>query len=133
MYFFTPVQPIVHISVAGDPHDLRPFNVTCTTSFQRKVASRLIRYLVLDWVRADGVSISDDEDVMVGEQNTFVETATKSLTFDPLRWLHCGDYVCEAKLLLPSPAGSFNTSLQYHLNTLLSMLATLSLLCQSVF
>ena len=132
MYFFTPVQPIVHISVAGDPHDLRPFNVTCTTSFQHKVVSRLIRYLVLDWVRADGVSISDDEDVMVGEQNTFVETATKSLTFDPLRWPHCGDYICEAKLLLPSPAGSFNTSLQYHLNTL-SMLATLSLLCQSVF
>ena len=89
------------------------------------MASRLFQYMVLDWVKADDQSFSDDENVTIGQQYIFDDAVTKSLTFSPLTWRHCTEYICEAKLLLPDPAGSFNTSLQYHLNTLSASLTTM--------
>ena len=47
-------------------------------------------------------------------QRIFIDTATRSLVFDPLNSTHEASYKCEAKLILPD----FDTSMLYHLNVL---------------
>ena len=112
------VHPIVDISVSGEPNYLGAFNMTCRASFNPKVTSQLIYYLVLDWVRVDGEDINQLDGVTIGEQqfSTDRETSTRDLVFASLVMAHGGDYRCEAKLILPDNAGSFNTTLDYHLN-----------------
>ena len=103
------------ITVSGEPIDLKPFNMKCTASLNPKVASQLIHFLVLDWVMADG---HQEDGVIIEQQWIFSNTTTRSLVFNPLNMTHGGDYKCEAKLILPDSAGSFNTSAQYHLTVL---------------
>ena len=102
---------------------LNQFSLTCNASLNPKVASHLIRYLVLDWVGADGQSVSEVDGVTIGEQQFYSlsntsNTTTRDLVFDPLVMAHGGDYRCEAKLILPDNAGSFNTTLDYHINVM---------------
>ena len=92
--------------------------MTCRASLSAKVASQLIRFLVLDWVMDDGRSVSQIDGVTIEEQRIFLYTTTRSLLFDPLNITHGATYKCEAKLILPDSAGSFNTSLLYPLSVL---------------
>ena len=89
--------------------------MTCTASLNAKVASQLIQFLVLDWVMEDGGSVYQKDEVTIEKQHTLFDTTTRSLIFDPLNITHGATYKCEAKLILPDFAGSFNTSLLYHL------------------
>ena len=113
-------HPIVDINVSGEPDYLGAFNMTCRASLKPRITSQLSHYLVLDWVRVDGEDIQQLDGVSIGEQqfSTDHETTTRNLVFDPLIMAHGGDYRCEAKLILPDNAGSFNTTLDYHLNVL---------------
>ena len=97
---------------------LEPFTLTCRATLNPKVVPQLIRYLVLEWVRADGQEIVQEDGVTVEEQLFFSEANTRSLVFDKLNITHGGDYKCEAVLILPENAGSFNTTVQYHINVL---------------
>ena len=120
MHVYTSAQPAVDVSVSGEAIYLNPFNTTCRASLNAKVASQLIQFLVLDWVMEDGGSVSQIDGVTIEKQHVFSDTTTRSLVFDPLNITHGATYKCEAKLILPDSAGSFNTSLPYHL-TVLSM------------
>ena len=120
IYIFTSAKPAVDNSVSGEAIYLTTFNMTCRASLNAKVASQLIQFLVLDWVMEDGGSVSQIYSVTIEKQHVFSDTTTRSLVFDPLNITHGATYKCEAKLILPDSAGSFNTSLPYHL-TVLSM------------
>ena len=87
--------------------------MTCRASLNAKVASQLIQFLVLDWVMEDGGSVYQKDEVTIEKQHTLFDTATRSLVFDPLNITHGATYKCEARLILPNSAGSFNTSLPY--------------------
>ena len=106
------------VSVSGEAIYLTTFNVTCRASLIAKVASQLIQFLVLDWVMEDGGSVSQIDGLTIEKQHLFSDTTTRSLVFDPLNITHGATYKCEAKLILPDSAGSFNTSLLHHLNVL---------------
>ena len=110
----------MEVSVSGEAIYLTTFNMTCRASLNAKVASQLIQFLVLDWVLEDGGSVSQIDGVTLEKQLVFSYTTTRSLVFDPLNITHGATYKCEAKLILPDSAGSFNTSLPYHF-TVLSM------------
>ena len=69
--------------------------------------------------------MSEIDDVTIEKQHVFSDITTRSLVFDPLNITHGATYKCEAKLILPDSAGSFNTSLPYHL-TVLSAYTTCS-------
>ena len=109
--------------MSGEALYLTPFNMTCRASLNPKVAAQLIHFLVLDCVMDDGTSISQVDGVTIEEQHVFSNTTTRSLIFDSLNLTHGSTYKCEAKLILPDSAGSFNESLLYHL-TVLSKLST---------
>ena len=113
-HLYTSAEPSVVVSVSGEAIYLTTFNVTC----RAKVASQLIQFLVLDWVMEDGGSVSQIDGVTIEKQHVFSDTMTQSLVFDPLNVTHGATYKCEAKLILPDSAGSFNTSLPYHLTVL---------------
>ena len=106
------------MSVPGEAILHEPFTITCRASLNFKVATQLIQYMVLDWVRADGQSIGEEDGVIVEEQLLFSNTTTRSIVFNRLNVMHGGDYECETKLILPDNAGSFNTTTYYHLNVL---------------
>ena len=61
--------------------------------------------------------MSNIQGVTIEPQRIFIDTATRSLVFDPLNSTHEASYKCEAKLILPD-FESFNTSMLYHLNVL---------------
>ena len=109
---------MVEISAPGEASLHEPFTMTCRASLNFKVAAQLIRYMVLDWVRANGRNISEEDGVIVEGQLLFSNTTTRSMVFNPLNVMHSGDYQCETKLILPHNAGSFNTTTYYHLNVL---------------
>ena len=115
---YTSAHPAVDVSVSGEAIYLNTFNMTCRASLNAKVASQLIQFLVLDWVMEDGGSLYQIDGVTIEKQHTFFDTTTRSLVFDPLNITHGATYKCEAKLILPDSAGSFNTSLPYHLKVL---------------
>ena len=104
--------------MSGEAVYLTPFNMTCRASLNPKVASQLIQFLVLDWVMENGTSISQVGGVTIEKQHIFSNTTTRSLIFDPLNLTHGATYKCEAKLILPNSAGSFNSSLLYHLTVI---------------
>ena len=117
---YTSAEPSVEVSVSGEAIHLTTFNVTCRASLNAKVASQLIQFLVLDWVMEDGGSLYQIDGVTIEKQHVFSDTTTRSLVFGPLNITHGATYKCEAKLILPDSAGSFNTSLLYHLTVLSS-------------
>ena len=112
-HLYTSAKPSVVVSVSGEAIYLTTFNVTCRAS----LSAKLIQFLVLDWVMEEGESVSQIDGVTIDEQH-FSDTMTQSLVFDPLNITHGATYKCEAKLILPDSAGSFNTSLPYHLTVL---------------
>ena len=105
------------IETSGESTYLDAFNLTCRASLNTNIATQLIRFLVLDWVRADGQSINQSDGITIEQQQMFSNTAIRSLLFNPLNMTHGENYKCEAKLLLPSNE-SFTTSVQYHMNVL---------------
>ena len=109
---------MVDIHVPEEAIYSEPFNMTCRATLNPKVASQLIQYMVVEWVSVDGRSISEEDGVTIEQQQTYSDTATRSLIFDSLEMGHRGDYKCVANLILPDSAGSFNTSAKYHLNVL---------------
>ena len=92
--------------------------MTCTASLNPNVASQLIDYLVLDWVRTDGQIFHQTDRVTIEQQHISSSSVTRSLTFDTLNMTHGGEYKCEAKLILPGSAGSFNTTVHHDLHVL---------------
>ena len=113
----TTAHPVVDIYVPEAIYS-EPFNMICRATLNPKVASQLIQYMVVEWVRVDGQSISEEDGVTIEQQQTYLDTATRSLIFDSLEMAHGGDYKCVANLILPDSAGSFNTSAEHHLNVL---------------
>ena len=114
----TTAHPVVDIYVPEEAIYSEPFNMTCRATLNPKVASQLIQYMVVEWVRVDGQSISEEDGVTIEQQQTYTDTATRLLIFDSLEMAHGGDYKCEATLILPDSAGSFNTSAEQLLNVL---------------
>ena len=112
----SPAHPVVDIYVPEAIYS-EPFNMTCRATLNPKVASQLIQYMVVEWISVDGQSMSQDG-VTIEQQQTYSDTATRSLIFDRLKMAHGGDYKCVANVTLPDSAGSFNTSAEYHLNVL---------------
>ena len=112
------VWPYVDVSVSEEPVYLTTFNMTCKGSLISKVASQLIQYMILDWVMEDGQSVSQTDGVTIEEQRIFPYTTIRSLIFDPLNITHGATYKCQATMILPNSAGSFNTSLLYPLSVL---------------
>ena len=118
-YHHIAVQPGVSITTSGKPILSQPFQATCTATLQPRVATYLLQYLRVDWIGTDGHIISQKEERMsVGEQQTISNTTTRSLVFDPLNMTDGGNYSCDAKLILPNAAGSFNTTQNHHLDVL---------------
>ena len=95
-----------------------PYKMTCSASLNRKVASQLIQYMVVEWVSVDGQSISEGDGVTIEQQQTYSDTATRSLIFDSLEMAHGGNYTCVANLTLPDSARSFNALVHHHINVL---------------
>ena len=115
MHSSSPVHPVVDTYVPEEAIYSEPFNMTCRATL---VSSQLFRYIVVEWVSVDGQSISEEDEVTIGQQQTYSDTATRSLIFDSLEMAHGGDYKCVASLILPDSAGSFNTSAEHHINVL---------------
>lgn len=106
------------ISSAQEPVHSKPFTATCTATLRPLVASHLIQYLTINWVRGDGQLISQDDRITIEDQQTLTTSVSKALVFNPLDMAHGGDYICEAKLTLTDSGGSFNSTYEYHLNVL---------------
>ena len=115
MHSASPVRPVVDIYVPEEAIYSEPFNMTCRATTG---ASQLFRYLVIEWVSVDGQSISEEDGVTIEPQQSYSDTATRSLIFDSLEMAHGGTYKCVASLLLPDSAVSFNTSAEHHINVL---------------
>ena len=96
----------------------KPFQATCRASLQPRVAPYLTQYLTVEWMGAEGEYLTSGGAVTIEKQQTSSTAATKDLVFNPLNMTHGGNYVCEAKVVLPDSAGSFNTTHQYHLNVI---------------
>ena len=110
------VNPHISIYPTEEPIYMQSFNLTCVASLHPKVASQLIRYLVLEWVGPDGETLNNvDNGILVSDQQTFYDTATRLLIFNSLNLTHGGDYVCNAKLILEE---TFNATTLYHINIL---------------
>ena len=87
--------------------------------------------MVVELVRVDGQSISEEDGVTIEQQQTYSDTTTRSLIFYSLEMAHGGDYKCVANLILPNSAGSFNTSVEHHLNVLSKYLNINCCICNS--
>ena len=121
-------RPVINFSVPGKAIYSEPYEVICRAILNRKVALQLIRYMVVEWVSVDGQSISEDDGVTIEQQQTYSDTATRSLIFDSLKMAHGGTYKCVANLILPDSAGSFHTSAKHHLNVLSKYISACELL-----
>ena len=126
-----PAHPVVDIYVPEEAIYSEPFNMTCRATLNPKVASQLIQYMMVEWVRVDGQSISEEDEVTIEQQQTYSDTATRSLIFDSMEMGHGGDYKCEANLILSDSAVSFNTSAEHHLNVLSKCLHLNYCICNS--
>ena len=111
-------HPVINLSIPGKAIHSEPYKVTCRVILNRKIALQLIRYMVVEWVRVDGQSISEEDGVTIEQQQTYSDTATRSLIFDSLKMAHEGTYKCVANLILPHSAGSFTASAYHHINVL---------------
>ena len=106
-------QPMVDITTSEEATYRKPFTMTCEASLKPSVAFHLIQYLMIEWVRDDGQTISQE---IIGPQKNFSSSVRQSLNFNQLSLSHAGNYTCEAKLILPDEL--FITSVQYQLNVL---------------
>ena len=79
--------------IAGEEYQL---NCSATVPFGVK------SQLALVWLDAEGI-ISSGEGIIVSEAVTIGNTTTRSLLFSPLRNVHEGRFVCQAKINTPSP------------------------------
>ena len=121
---YVSAEPVVSILSLTESVYVVPYTLTCQASFIPKIASQLIQYLVLEWTGPDGVSLSEENGVIIEQQQTRYSEATRSLTFHPLNMTHGGEYTCKASLLLPDTpllpdtSSAFNSSSSYNLNVL---------------
>ena len=106
-------QPVVDIITPEEATYQKAFTMTCEASLEPSVAFHLIQYLIMEWVRDDGQTISQE---IIGSQQNFSSYVHQSLNFNQLSLSNAGNYTCEAKLMLPNEL--FITSLQYQLNVL---------------
>ncbi|CAI8020956.1 hypothetical protein GBAR_LOCUS12479 [Geodia barretti] len=111
-------QPDVMVTMPEEAIYSKPFQATCRASLQPRVAPYLTQYLTVEWMGAEGEYLTSGGAVTIEKQQTFSTAATKDLVFNPLNMTHGGNYSCEAKVVLPDSAGSFNTTHQYHLNVI---------------
>ena len=112
-------QPVLNVRSSVTKSIYRePYTLMCRASFNPKIATQLIQYLVLEWTGPDGVSLSIENGVIIEQQQTNRSEATRSLTFHPLNMTHSGTYQCKASVLLPDSENLFISTSQFHLNVL---------------
>ena len=112
-------QPDVVISTKSEVAMFsEPFQATCTGSLQPSVAIHLLQYLTVDWIGTNGESLNLQEGMKIEQEEIGSNYVSKTLVFDPLRMPHGGDYTCEANVILPNSSGSFNMTIQHHINVL---------------
>ena len=98
----------------SEPVHGHPFMLSCVTYLQPKLTS-LSQYIVLEWVGPDGVSLTADNNITIGEQTT---PTTSSLQFNTINLTHHGLYVCRASLNLPRRDITPTTSSELYLTVL---------------
>ena len=113
---FDTATPAVEISTPEEAVYSESFQAACTGSLQPHVAPYLAQYLTVNWRGIDELSPQDG--ITVDKQQKSANGLTKTLVFHPLTMAHGGNYTCEAKVVLPGSAGSFNTTLEHHINVL---------------
>lgn len=121
---FTLVEPSVSITSSQEPIHSEPLSLTCRASLPSVVASRLLNYLFINWMKVDEANSSNhlpvgqDDEIILADQKTLSSSVTQDMIFDPLNLTHRGDYVCMATIIVPNLEETFNTTRQYHLNVL---------------
>ena len=105
---------MVSILQTEEPILLSPVEMTCVASFHPKVASQLVRYLVLEWVGPDGETLgSGNDNIVVRNQQTLYDTVARSLNIKSVNVSDSGNYTCEAKLQLPNSGQTFTATASY--------------------
>ena len=89
------------------------FHLTCTVSLRGKLNAELLRTIKLKWEGPSGVSMTERNNVTIGDQVFSANSTTLRLSFTPLNTSHAGLYMCIASSSLPSLAPYFRTVLRY--------------------
>ena len=94
-------------------HD-HSFTLSCVTYLQPKLAS-LSRHLVLEWVGPEGVPLTEDNNITIGEEAIFTTTY---MHFNTVNLTHHGVYGCRARLNLPGLVPSLTIASELYLSVL---------------
>ena len=106
-----PPPPVVTVSVAGDDVAGSTLSLLCTATS----LIPLVHPPVVLWV---GVATTNSH-VIVKERNSF-SASNVTVTFDPLRTSHGGQYICQADYDIPAANLASNLRTQMHTVTVQS-------------
>jgi len=114
-FFATPtVWSDSRIIPLSEPLNGHNFTLSCVTHLQPKLAS-LSRRLVMEWVGPEGVPLTEDNNITVGEETIFTATY---MHFNTVNFNHHGVYGCRAVLNLPGLVPSLTITSELYLSVL---------------
>ena len=85
---------LVSVSSHGSSEAGQPHTLTCTVTDEEDITETP----VVTWVGPEGQNLSSGRDITLGSPIVVGMTTTLTITFNPLRVSHGGEYTCQATI-----------------------------------